>query len=72
MKNKLLPLFFVVTFFLLSAPSASAVTNGVVKVGLRYGSSALASANLENAEGAGYGLDQSAHRGPPRCRSGSR
>ena len=54
MKNKLLPLFFVVTFFLLSAPSASAVTNGVVKVGLRYGSSALASANLENAEGAGY------------------
>ncbi len=51
MKNKLLPLFFVVTFFLLSAPSASAVTNGVVKVGLRYGSSALASANLENAEG---------------------
>ena len=54
MKNKLLTLFFVVTFFLLSAPSASAVTNGVVKVGLRYGSSALASANLENAEGAGY------------------
>lgn len=54
MKNKLLPLFFIVTFFLLSAPSAFAVTNGVVKVGLRYGSSALASANLENAEGAGY------------------
>lgn len=54
MKNKLLTLFFVVTFFALSAPSASAVTNGVVKVGLRYGSSALASANLENAEGAGY------------------
>ena len=50
MKNKLLTLFFVVTFFLLSAPPASAVTNGVVKVGLRYGSSALASANLENAE----------------------
>lgn len=54
MKNKLLTLFFVVTFFVLSAPSASAVTNGVVKVGLRYGGSALASANLENAEGAGY------------------
>ena len=54
MKNKLLTLFFVVTFLALSAPSASAVTNGVVKVGLRYGSSALASANLENAEGAGY------------------
>ena len=54
MKNKLLILFLVVTFFVLSAPPASAVTNGVVKVGLRYGSSALASANLENAEGAGY------------------
>ncbi len=54
MKNKLLIPFLVVTFFVLSAPPASAVTNGVVKVGLRYGSSALASANLENAEGAGY------------------
>ena len=54
MKNKLLTLILVVTFFVLSAPAASAVTNGVVKVGLRYGSSALASANLENAEGAGY------------------
>ena len=54
MKNKLLTLFFVVTFFALTAPAASAVTNGIVKVGLRYGSSALASANLENAEGAGY------------------
>lgn len=54
MKNKLLTLFFVVTFFALTAPAASAVTNGIVKVGLRYGSSALASANLENAEGTGY------------------
>lgn len=54
MKNKLLTLFLVVTFFALCAPSASAVTNGVVKVGLRYGSTALPSANLENAEGAGY------------------
>lgn len=54
MKNKLLNLILVVTFFALSAPAASAVTNGVVKVGLRYGGSALASANLENAEGAGY------------------
>lgn len=54
MKNKLLTLFFVVTFFALSVLPASAVTNNVVKVGLRYGSSALPSANLENAEGAGY------------------
>lgn len=54
MKNKCLILFLVVTFFALSAPRASAVTNGMVKVGLRYGSSALASANLENAEGTGY------------------
>ena len=54
MKKKLLTLFFVVTFFALSAVPASAVVNGMVKVGLRYGSSALFSANLENAEGAGY------------------
>ena len=54
MKNKLLMTFFVVTFFALTAVPASAVENGVVKVGLRYGSSALFSANLENAAGAGY------------------
>jgi len=54
MKNKLLTLFFVVTFFVLTAPTASAVTNGVVKVGLRYGSSAMPSANLENVDGGGY------------------
>ena len=54
MKNKLLTLFLVVTFFALGAPEASAVTNDMVKVGLRYGSSALFSANLENAVGSGY------------------
>ena len=54
MKKKLLILFFIVTFFALSAPSASAVVNDTVKVGLRYGSSALFSANLENAVGSGY------------------
>lgn len=54
MKNKLLALILVVTFFALSVPPASAVDHGVVKVGLRYGGSALESANLENAEGAGY------------------
>lgn len=54
MKKTLLALFFVVTFFAFGAVPASAVANGVVKVGLRYGSSALFSANLENAVGAGY------------------
>ena len=41
MKKKLLTLFFVVTFFVLGAAPASAVVNETVKVGLRYGSSAL-------------------------------
>ncbi len=54
MKNKLFTMFFVVAFFALTAVPASAVTNDIVKVGLRYGSSALFSANLENAVGAGY------------------
>ena len=54
MKKLLLTTLLVVTFFACSAVSASAVVNDTVKVGLRYGSSALFSANLENAEGAGY------------------
>ena len=54
MKKKLLMMLFIVTFFTLSAHSASAVVNDMVKVGLRYGSSALFSANLENAIGEGY------------------
>ncbi len=54
MKKLFLILTFVVTFFALSAVSASAVTNDTVKVGLRYGSSAMFSANLENAVGSGY------------------
>ena len=54
MKKLFLTLTFVVTFFALSAVSASAVTNDTVKVGLRYGSSAMFSANLENAVGSGY------------------
>ena len=54
MKKRAFIMFFVVTFFALTAAPASAVVNGVVKVGLRYGSSALFSANLENAVGAGY------------------
>jgi stage II sporulation protein D len=54
MKKFCLTLFFVVSFFALSAVSAAAVSNDTVKVGLRYGSDALFSANLENAEGSGY------------------
>ena len=54
MKKRLLMLWIVVTFFALFALPVSAVENGTVKVGLRYGSSALFSANLENAVGSGY------------------
>ena len=54
MKKILLTTFFVVTFFALSAVSAAAVVDGTITVGLRYGDSALFSANLENAEGSGY------------------
>ena len=54
MKKKLLTLFFVVTFFALSAVSASALSDDMVVVGLRYGSTAMFSANLENALGRGF------------------
>ena len=54
MKKLLLTTLLVVTFFACSAVSASAVVNDTVKVGLRYGSSVLPSANLENAVGGGY------------------
>ena len=54
MKKLLLMTFFVVTFFAISAVSASAIVNDTVKVGLRYGATAMFSANLENAAGEGY------------------
>ena len=54
MKKTLLTTFFVVTFFALTTVSAAAAADDTVKVGLRYGSSALFSANLENAVGDGY------------------
>lgn len=54
MKKLLLTMMFVVTFFAVSAISASAVVDDTVKVGLRYGSSVMDSANLENAQGQGY------------------
>ena len=54
MKKKLLMLVFVVTFFALSGVSASAMSNDTIIVGLRYGSSAMFSANLENALSRGF------------------
>lgn len=54
MKKLLVTLTFVVTFFAVCSVSASAVVNDTVKVGLKYGSAALFSANLENAVGGGY------------------
>lgn len=52
MKKGLFLLSLIVTFYALGTVSASAVTNDTVKVGLRYGSSVMSSANLENDEGA--------------------
>ena len=54
MKKLLVTTALVVTFFALTAASAGAVVNDTVKVGLRFGSSALFSANLENEVGSGY------------------
>ena len=54
MKKLLVTAAVVVTFFALTAASAGAVVDGVIKVGLRYGSSAMFSANLENDVGSGY------------------
>lgn len=53
-------LFFVSLFVLMMASatvSASAVTNGMVKVGLYYGSNALYSANAQVVTGTGEGFD---------------
>ena len=54
MKKFLFLLSVIVTFCALGTVSASAVTNDTVKVGLRYGSSVMSSANLENDQGRGY------------------
>ena len=55
MKKKILSLVFCTVCFFGLASFASAAED-TVKVGLYYGDSALASANLENAEGSGYAL----------------
>lgn len=54
MKKGLIALVSVVTFFTLTAVSAAAAERDTLRVGLRYGSTALFSANLENAVGEGY------------------
>ena len=54
MKKGLMALLGVVTFFTLTAVSAAAAERDTLRVGLRYGSTALFSANLENAVGEGY------------------
>jgi stage II sporulation protein D len=54
MKKLFLNLACAAAAAVLCAVSAGAVTNDMVKVGLRYDSGALFSANLENAVGGGY------------------
>ena len=56
MKKLLCALSVLVIFLALSTVSASAAVNGTVRVGLRYGSGALTSANLENTQTGGYDL----------------
>lgn len=56
MEKSILTLACVVTFFALNTASADAATKETLRVGLRYGSSAMFSANLENAVGSGYEL----------------
>lgn len=54
MKKLLIVLAAVVTFSAASVPPAAAAGDETIKVGLRYGSSAMSSANLENDVGQGY------------------
>lgn len=54
MKKLLACAMAVVTFIALNTLPASAVVNETIKVGLRYGSSAMSEANLENDVGSGY------------------
>lgn len=54
MKKLIWTLLFLVIFFVFGTVSAAAVVNDVVRVGLRYGSSSMVSANLENTMSGGY------------------
>lgn len=56
MKKTIVTLACVVTFFALNAACADAAVPDMLRVGLRYGSTAMFSANLENAVGSGYEL----------------
>lgn len=56
MKKLLGFLSILVIFLALGTVSASAAVNGTVKVGLRFGSSAVSSANLENTQSGGYSV----------------
>ena len=51
MKKRVLSFLFIITLFSLTAVSASAVVNDTLKVGIRWGDTALEAANLENAVG---------------------
>ena len=53
MKKRVLSFLFIITLFSLTAVSASAVVNDTLKVGIRWGDTALEAANLENAVGSG-------------------
>jgi len=54
MKKRVLSFLFIITLFSLTAVSASAVVNDTLKVGIRWGDTALEAANLENAVGSVY------------------
>lgn len=54
MKKLICSLLVVATLSAAAVTTASAADDEILKVGLRYGGSAMFSANLENAEGAGY------------------
>ena len=54
MKKRVLSFLFIITLFSLTVVSASAVVNDTLKVGIRWGDTALEAANLENAVGSGY------------------
>lgn len=56
MKKHALSFLFTVLLFSLTAASASAIVNDTLKVGIRWGDTALEEARLENAVGSGYEL----------------
>ena len=51
MKKRVLSFLFIITLFSLTVVSASAVVNDTLKVGIRWGDTALEAANLEKCRG---------------------